>query len=686
MSGGGAVAAPGARTWRWGLSGLVAGLLVAAAVGVVLAPRGSGLDAAPRDAVSGLLFAAVGVRVSATRRGNRIGWLLLLLGLSSAVSVAAAALAGYGTGWAWVSRWAWWPGYGLVPVLLLLFPHGTLPSRRWRPALAGCVAAVVWTTALLAWAAALAPATFLRSQDGRVDGQLRVLLLAGVVGMAVSAAGLVAGVVALAGRWRQARGEERQQLKWLLYGGAVTTAATGLDIVAGVPGAALVAGVVLPVVTGVAVLRHRLYDIDPIIHRSIVWLGMTGVVVTLHVLTVTLFAAVAGRAGLPAALAGTGVAAVAFSPIRDRLQRAVNRLLYGRRDEPYEVLTQLGRGLSRPQGPQAALDGLARTLAEALKLPHVAVEMPAGTRGFRTAASVGAPVGPPLQLPLLHSGEVVGRLVVSPRSADEPLSPRDRRLLDDVARQAGPAVSAVRLTADLQRSRERLVIAREEERRRLRRDLHDGLGPLLAGQVLHLGVAREQVPPSAPALDRLLDRLGGQAQEALADLRRLVYGLRPPALDDMGLLGALRDAASRWGAGPALRVVATTPLPTLPAAVEVAVYRIAVEAMTNCVRHARASNCEVRLTVGSDVLVEIQDDGAGVRSGYRAGVGLSGMRERTEELGGSLLLTSAPDGGTLVTARLPLQVEPVTVDATAAAPMATERVPEDVAGPVAVWS
>jgi signal transduction histidine kinase len=410
----------------------------------------------------------------------------------------------------------------------------------------------------------------------------------------------------------------------------------------------------------VAVLRHRLYDIDPIIHRSIMWFGMTAVVISLHVVTVTLFAAVAGRAGLPAALAGTGVAAVAFSPVRDRLQRAVNRLLYGRRDEPYEVLTRLARSLSRPRGPEAALDGLAGTLAEALKLPHVAVELPAGTAGFRTAASVGVPVGLPLYLPLLHSGEVVGRLVVSPRSAGEPLSPRDLRLIDDVTRQAGPAVSAVRLTADLQLSRERLVTAREEERRRLRRDLHDGIGPLLAGQVLQLGAARGQVPPSAPALDRLLDRLGGQAQEALADLRRLVYGLRPPALDDVGLLGALREAAGRLGAGggPSMRVVATTLVPALPAAVEVAVYRIAVEAMTNCVRHAGGRACEVRLAVGRDVLLEVRDDGAGLPSGYRAGVGVSGMRERADELGGSLVLAPAPGGGTLVTARLPLAAEP----------------------------
>lgn len=610
---------------------------------------------APRDAVSALLFAAVGLRVTAAR--HRIGWLLLALGLCCALSVAGAALAGYGTGWAWVSRWAWWPGYGLVPVLLLLFPHGRLPSRRWRAVLAGCIVAAVSATVLLAWAAALAPATFLLSENARVDGSVRMLLLATVVGMAACAGGLVAGVVALARRWRHARGDERQQLKWLLYGGTVTTVATGLDIVAGVPGAAVVAGVALPVVTGVAVLRHRLYDIDPIIHRSIVWLGMTVVVVMLHVVTVTLVAAVVGPAGLPAALVGTGVAAVAFSPVRDRLQRGVNRLLYGRRDEPYEVLTQLGRSLSRPQGPEAALDGLAGTIAEALKLPHVAVEMPTGAAGFRTAASVGAPVGLPLHLPLLHSGAVVGRLVVSPRSADEPLSPRDLRLLDDVARQAGAAVSAVRLTADLQRSRERLVTAREEERRRLRRDLHDGLGPLLAGQVLQLGAARDQVPRSAPALDRLLDRLGGQAQEALADLRRLVYGLRPPALDDVGLLGALRDHASQVGADTGMRVVAATPLPALPAAVEVAVYRIAVEAMTNCVRHAGARSCEVRLTVGHDVLVEVQDDGVGLPSGYRAGVGVSGMRERAEELGGSLVLAPAAGGGTLVTGRLPLVAE-----------------------------
>ena len=270
-------------------------------------------------------------------------------------------------------------------------------------------------------------------------------------------------------------------------------------------------------------------------------------------------------------------------------------------------------------------------------------------------AEYGAPAGEPVVLLLVHQMEPVGKLLLSPRAPGETFSASDRRLLEDLARQAGVAVHAARLTADLRRSRERLVSTREEERRRLRRDLHDGLGPRLAAQTLKVGSARSLYPRDPAVADALLVGLEADMEAALSDIRDLVYGLRPPALDDLGLAGAIREAADRY-ATEDLRITVHAPeaLRDLPAAVEVAAYRIAQEALTNVVRHARAGSCLVRLSVAGELELEVSDDGSGVPADRPAGVGLSSMKERAAELGGTLEILSTPERGTRVLARLPL--------------------------------
>jgi signal transduction histidine kinase len=279
---------------------------------------------------------------------------------------------------------------------------------------------------------------------------------------------------------------------------------------------------------------------------------------------------------------------------------------------------------------------------------------------YRTAASYGSPKGEPETIPLVYQREEIGRLVLSPRAPGEAFSDADRGLLEDLARQAEVAVHAVRLTADLQRSRERLVATREEERRRLRRDLHDGLGAQLAGLNVQTGTLRRVIPCDPDAADELVVELREELRGAIADIRRLVYDLRPPALDDLGLVEALRQLAERYGSkdGP-LRVVVEAPedIFDLPAAVEVAVYRISQEAITNVARHARATTCVVRLSISDEVTLEIVDDGVGIPSGRSAGVGVSSMNERAEELGGACTVEISPGGGTRVPARLPLAKE-----------------------------
>jgi signal transduction histidine kinase len=271
-------------------------------------------------------------------------------------------------------------------------------------------------------------------------------------------------------------------------------------------------------------------------------------------------------------------------------------------------------------------------------------------------AAYGAPAAELFRLPLVYQGEPIGALILSPRAPGEALAAADQRLLVDLARQIAVAVHAVRLTADVQRSRERLVTAREEERRRLRRELHDGLGPTLASLTLKLDVAQTLVFDDLQSGVALLAQLQAQTKTAIDTVRRLTHELRPPVLDQLGLASALREQAAQYSQLNGLSVLVDIPeeLPALPAAVEVAAYHIAVEALINVVRHAHAHTCRIRLMVDTAVCMEISDDGRGLPAACRAGVGLQSMRERAAELGGTCTVAPIATGGTCVRARLPL--------------------------------
>jgi signal transduction histidine kinase len=359
-------------------------------------------------------------------------------------------------------------------------------------------------------------------------------------------------------------------------------------------------------------------------------------------------------------LMSSGAAALLALPLRDRLQRAVDRLMYGERDEPWRAMRRLGQRLEWAGDPDRAFPAIVETVGDALRLPYVALEVADDAGDLATVSERGMPPAATHRIALVNGSERVGRLVLGIRPGERGFRPDEERLLEDLARQAGTAVRAIRLREDLLRSRERLVVAREEERRRLRRDLHDGLGPSLAAIGLRAEAASALLGEDPAAARRLLEELTTDVATALADVRRLVDGLRPPALDEVGLLAAIDQQAQRLeggqdGAAPRISVEGSpSPLPELPAAVEVAAYRIAVEGVTNVVRHARARTCRVRIEAGPHLRIEVTDDGRGGPEGFVAGTGLESMAARAEELGGAIDLEPVDGGGTRLIARLPL--------------------------------
>ncbi|MCL4527918.1 MAG: GAF domain-containing sensor histidine kinase [Chloroflexi bacterium] len=470
---------------------------------------------------------------------------------------------------------------------------------------------------------------------------------------------------------------ERQQTKWVVFGMAIFLVLTALTTIpyfitqaaprdAPQPLWALAVGPlwwlslnILPLSLTIAVMRYRLFDIDLIINRALVYGALTLGTMAIYILVVgylgNLFQS-GDRSGL--AFLATGLVALIFQSMRLWLQRLINRLFYGNRDNPVEVLANLGKRLESVVAPDAVLPAIVESIAKALRLPYVAVMLKEGTE-FVLAADYGqkpASNSTCERVPLNYRNEPIGQITVCRRGGEASFSSDEKTLLENIAHQVSVAAYAVQLTRDLQRSRERLVTAREEERRRLRRDLHDGLGPTLASLTLKLDAARNQLKQNPDETDVLLGELKSQTQSAIEDIRRLVYNLRPPALDELGLFSAIQEyAANHLRAGLSVRIERDGDLPKLPAAVEVAAYRIVCEALANASKHSQATEYDVRLTFNGALQIDVQDNGLGLPQGSHSGVGMFSMRERAAELGGTFAIHSSASG-VHVTAHLPCEV------------------------------
>lgn len=573
----------------------------------------------PVDLSIGLSYSAAAVLVLSGTGGRRIGWLLLGIGLCGAVAGLAAALSLDSIGdWIWVGGFL--PLLTLVP---LLYPDGHLPGPRWRPWVVTSVAGMV----LLAIGSATYP------------GDVAEVVF--LTGAAVLVPSCLAGAAALVVRWRRADGLVRRQVQVLLVPAGLLLVDTALQGWLPWPANALsqaVATALVPVAIGIAVTRHRLYDLDLAVCRAISGLSLAVCLAGVYVILFLLASALLPGGATVGAATAAAACGLLLHPLGVRLNGAVDRMFYGDRADPARVLEATAAALRDDLGEVP--ERVCAVLVESLRLGSA-----------RILVGVAEP-----GLPLTHRGEVVGTLLVTPRAGETELSPRDADLLAVVCDQVAPAVAALRLSDRLQHSRAALVTAREEERRRLRRDLHDGVGAALAGVRLQVETARDLV--TDPVAGGLLHSAAAGVATAVDDVRAITDDLRPAVLDDLGLGAGLRGLADRM-ATPGTTIEVTVDLDgTLPAAVEVACYRIAAEALANAVRHAVARRVVVRLDETPGWLsLEVADDGTGLPERPRAdGLGLASMRQRAEEIGGRLAVSSTASG-TVVRADLPLEAQ-----------------------------
>lgn len=637
-------------------SGAALGLYATSANGLHEATASNGAT----NLVLGASLGILGGILLHARPRNSLGWIIAGTGLANAVSALGDAYAQHafvpatpaplGVFAAWVSSWTW--AVGFVPaftVLLARYPTGSATSRSWR-----LVDRVGWVaTALAGLGLALArdafddvaPARFapFGSTANHVGGGLfAVGLLSGL------AVGFCAAVGTLVRLHRSAT-PVREQLAWLVVSIVPVTISSFVA-----PSVATLCLIPLvPIGIGIGILRYRLLDIQVVLRRTLVYGILTVAVVGIYVGVVDALTALVPHGPFPRLLAAAAIV-VGLRPGYDVLRSTVDRYVYGDRRDPVRAVSLLGRELATADDAEGPLTRATRAIAAALRVPYVGLETDDGE-----LVECGSPSTPVRVIELQYSGQSVGRLRVAQRTAVEELRGDDLALLELLSVPLGITVHATKLATEVAASRQRLIDATERERSRLRHDLHDGLGASLTG--VGLGLEAAQLAADDPtALRPLLDRLRAEVSDSLTDVRRLVDGLRPPALDAAGLVEALRQHAatvtSRNGGELLIEVAAAPNLPELAKELEVAAYRIALEALTNVVRHSNARTCVLTVECdGDDLRLQIADDGKGVQPTSGSGVGLDSMRSRAAELHGSVEIRPRSTGGTIVCARLPIE-------------------------------
>jgi len=631
------------------------------------------------------LILLVGWAIVTRQPRNTIGWLLMLipiLGILGFVvgDYATQALAThpgslpFGRVAAWFDRWLIVAVLAIFIPLFLLFPDGRLPSRRWRPVLWFTIAATVVTVVGFAVTPGRLTGAFSDLTSVTVTNPLGIDAFAGSIDVITQLAGIVIVISAfLAGaaivvRFRGASGEVRQQIKWLAFVGAalmvefvvgiVVTAIVGdrsssSDTVGNILFAiwtlTLLGGI--PVACAIAILKYRLYDLDVVVRKAVVF-GLLAVFIT------AVYAAIVGVlttqvSSAIGSFAAAATLAVLFAPARDRARRLADRLVYGKRATPYEVLADFSSRVGEAYAADDVLDRMVGVLANGTGAEVATVWLNV-SNDLRPAATFpeGATPAEGTSVPVVHHGEELGALSIR-MPASDPVDPTKRKLVEDLAAQAGLVLRNVRLIEELRASRQRLVAAQDEERRKLERNLHDGAQQQLVALSVQLKLAEQLAGKDTEKERALLARLASQANGALADLRDLARGIYPPLLADKGLAAALESQA-RKAAVPT--TVEADRIGRYPEEIESTIYFCTLEALNNVAKYAEAGRAIVRLSQpDGHVEFTVDDDGRGFDAAASSyGTGLQGMADRLDAVGGELRVESRPGHGTSVTGRVPV--------------------------------
>jgi signal transduction histidine kinase len=656
-----------------------------------------------------LAMVVLGAVIARRQPRNAIVWLMCLLGATAGLQALAPEYAYYtllihsgalplGRAAAWLSWWTWAPGVLALPLFLLLFPNGRPLSRRWRWLVIAIVCIAVLDSAALAFLPSSSawtggPVPFQNPLGQPLIGRFGGVLFA-LTGP-VLILWLLCGFASTILRYRRANQDERHQLKWFLCAAALVpiTFAFGMltpQTFGSRPLTPLVlAQVVLndlatvsgPAAIAIAILKYRLYDIDVVINRTLVYGALAAFITAVYVGIVVGVGTLVGSGGQPnlvLSIIATAVVAVAFQPVRERLQKVANRLVYGQRATPYEVLSQFSERVAESYAADDVLPRMARVLADGTGAARAEVWLRAGDI-LRQAASwpldsaaaeparvVGDSLPEMLDtdraVEVRHQGELLGALTITKRKG-ESLTPVEEKLLTDLAGQAGLVLKNVGLTAellarleDLRASRQRLVAAQDEERRRLERNLHDGAQQNLVALKIKLGLVEALADKDPARARQLLGEIKTDADEALETLRDLARGIYPPLLADKGLAAAL-EAQARKATLPV--EVSANGIGRYPQDLEAAVYFCCLEALQNVQKYASAKRASVRLQAENGSLkFEVEDDGRGFDVAMTPrGSGLTNMADRLDALGGSSEVDSARGRGTRLWGQVPVLVE-----------------------------
>jgi signal transduction histidine kinase len=642
-------------------------------------------------------YTTVGALLASRVRGNPIGWLMMITGGAFMLSALSSEYAK----WALVTSPGRHPLVGLavslngwigivaiapIPLLLILFPTGRVPSHRWRwlpVALVIGFSVGVLASVLHPGQVDIAPGIQPPNPTGieSLRSLLNLLLLAvGATGIALS----LLSVAVLVQRFRAARGEERQQIRWLAY---VTLLGTLFFVLAIVTSIGLESGqsstlndltffafflcigIGVPAATGIAVLRYRLWDLDIVIKKTVVFAIVAAVITSIYVvvlLAVPTLVFGANKSFSPLVFGTTIAIAILFQPLRTRARRLADRLVYGRRATPYEVLSEFSDRLSGSYSTEDVLPRMAQLVREGTGATQAIVWLrvgdelvPAATApmdaerpvAIRQAGDELSGFEPEMSaFPVRHQGELLGAISLDLPPSD-PMSGDKERLILDVAAQAGLVLRNVRLIEELRASRRRIVAAQDERARKLERDIHDGAQQQLVALSVQLKLA-EQLAGKDPDKERdLLRRLQTQATNALEDLRDLARGIYPPLLADQGLTAALEAQARK---APLPVTVGTDGIGRYTRDVEAAVYFCVLEALNNAAKYAEASAATVRLAAERGLTFEVVDDGRGFDPAEIShGTGLQGMADRLDAVGGTLEIRSSPGAGTRILGQVP---------------------------------